>query len=142
MKLSTQEKNQIIKAIEAAELKTSGEIRVHISYSRKEESPLNQAQIKFNQLEMHKTKDRNGVLLYINPKVKKFALYGDQGIHEKLGQEYWNSLKDTLKLKIREKDLTTGIIHAIEELGIQLKKHFPFSKNDQNELINELTESD
>lgn len=142
MKLSTQEKNQIMKAIEAAEHKTSGEIRVHLSYSKKEESPLNQAQIKFNQLEMQKTKDRNGILLYINPKVKKFALYGDQGIHEKLGQEYWNSLKDSLKLKIREKDLTTGIIHAIEELGVQLKNHFPFSENDQNELINELTESD
>ena len=141
MKLTSKEKKLIVKAIEAAEHLTSGEIRVHLSYSKSEENPLLQAQTQFEKLKMHLTKNRNGVLLYINPNARKFALFGDDGIHAKVGQQYWNTLKDKLKTKIQEKDLTSGIVHAVEELGIQLKVHFPHSDSDQNRLNNEVSES-
>lgn len=142
MKLSSQQKKEIVKAITLAEKETSGEIRVHISYSNCTEELLPLAQKQFEKLKMHHTKDRNGILLYINPKVKKFALYGDEGIHLKLGQDYWNSLKDQMRDEIKNIDLTTGICHAIEELGKQLRSHFPYSHHDKNELHNDVSESD
>ena len=141
MKLTSKEKKLIVKSIIEAEHLTSGEIRVHLSYSKSDESPLLQAQNQFEKLKMHLTKNRNGVLLYVNPRVRKFALYGDIGIHEKVGQAYWNALKDALQSKIREKDLTSGITHAVEELGKQLKTYFPHTDHDQNQLSNDVTES-
>lgn len=142
MKLNTNEKNLIIQAIEKAERETSGEIRVHLSYSLHEPDPLLQAQIQFQKLNMHQTAKRNGILLYINPRARKFAVFGDQGINEKLGQHYWVELKDKLKLDILSQGLTSAIVNAVQELGKQLKTHFPFMLNDRNELKNDLSESD
>jgi uncharacterized membrane protein len=142
MKLSTKEKKLIMKSIEEAEFKTSGEIRVHLSYSAHDDEPLTQAQLHFEKLKMHLTRDRNGILLYINPKAKRFALYGDRGINEKLGQHYWEELKNQLRKDIHDSDLTTGIVNAVLELGNQLKHHFPYTESDKNELHNDLSESD
>lgn len=142
MKLNSNEKKMIIQAIEKAERETSGEIRVHLSYSLHEAEPLQQAQIQFQKLNMHQTTKRNGILLYINPRARKFAVFGDQGINEKLGQHYWEELKDKLKQDILSQGLTSAIVNAVQELGKQLKTHFPFMKNDKNELKNDLSESD
>lgn len=134
----------IVSAIREAELQTSGEIRVHLSFSPiHHEDMLPLAQKEFQKLKMHLTRERNGVLLYINPKIRKFALFGDQGIHEKVGQDYWDQLKNELRNKIRDTDLTTGIISAVHEIGMKLKLHFPYDhRNDQDELKNDLSESD
>lgn len=142
MKLTSKEKKLIMKAIEEAEFKTSGEIRVHLSYSSHDDEPLMQAQAHFEKLKMHLTRDRNGILLYINPKARKFALYGDRGINEKVGHHYWEELKNKLRKDIQDFDLATGIVNAVHELGNQLKHHFPFIKGDKNELHNDLSESD
>ncbi len=143
MKLTSSQKKQIVAAIEKAEKKTSGEIRVHLSYLKIDASPLLEAQKEFVKLKMHETKDRNGILIYINPQARKFALFGDEGIHSKLGQAYWDQLKETLRDNIHHDDLTTGIIKAVMELGSQLALHFPYSHSeDKNELQNDISESE
>jgi uncharacterized membrane protein len=142
MKLSSLQKKQIVTAIRHAENKTSGEIRVHLSYSKNEEVSVSHAQAQFEKLKMHLTKDRNGILLYINPVMRKFALYGDVGIHTKLSPDYWENLKNSLRTKIQETNLVSGIMLAVEELGHQLKDHFPFEKQDQNELKDDVSESE
>ncbi len=141
MKLTSAQKKKIVQAIENAEHQTSGEIRVHFSYSKSDENPLFQAQKQFEKLKMHLTKDRNGILIYINPNARKFALYGDEGIHLKLGQDYWDQLKNSLKKNIQEKDLIHGIENAVLDLGVQLKAHFPHAEKDKNELKNDVSES-
>ncbi len=121
-----------------AEKKTSGEIRLHIE-DECGLDPLERAEYIFGSLKMHETKDRNAVLVYISIVDRKFALYGDVGIHEKVGPAYWN---ETLKLAIEElhnNHIAQGIGKAILSIGMQLSRYFPLEKNDANELSNEIT---
>jgi len=87
--LTKDEQAQIVKAIESAELNTSGEIRVHLE-SLCSGDPFKRAVYLFNKLKMHKTKDRNGVLIYIAFESKKFAIIGDSGINEKVSDNFWD----------------------------------------------------
>jgi uncharacterized membrane protein len=142
MKLSSQDKKIIMQTISNAEAKTTGEIRVHITYDSKDENPLEAARFMFEKLNMHQTRERNGVLIYFKPKLRKFALYGDLGIHKKLGQTYWDELVLHVRQTIISKDLLAGIADAVSALGEKLAVHFPASHHDQNELTNNVTESE
>ena len=135
------QKSRIKKAIEFAEKGTSGEIRVHLSYRDGETEILKHAEHCFHALGMTQTRHRNAVLLYVNPKMKKFALFGDQGIHDSVGQDFWSSLASQVTCHIREKNLSAGIVHAVEAIGKSLKEHFPHETDDQNELPGDVTES-
>jgi len=142
-RLTIRQKKQILHAIESAEHKTSGELRVHLSYSKEEPNLLESAQARFQELKMDQTRDRNGILLYLNPRLHRFSIYGDIGIHEKVGQAFWEDLVQNVRNAIREKNLTHGIIHAIEAMGRALKMHFPHQNQDlKNELENDVSESD
>jgi uncharacterized membrane protein len=141
MKLTSSDKKVIMQEITKAEAKTTGEIRVHVTYQSKDDQPLEAAIAIFTKLNMHETRERNGVLVYFNPKARKFALYGDLGIYEKLGQTYWNDLVQHVRSTIHDKDLLTGIIDAVQALGEKLAIHFPGSKDDTNELKNDITET-
>lgn len=124
--------------IAEAERRTSGEIRLHIE-DECGLDPLARAEYIFGSLKMQETKDRNAVLVYISIVDRKFALFGDIGIHEKVGAEYWNK---TLQLAIEElhaNHIAQGIGKAILSIGDQLSHYFPLEKNDKNELSNEIT---
>ncbi len=140
-KMSRANKNKIATAIARAENATDGEIRVHLSYHKVEPDLIAAAKAKFGHLKMHETKLRNGVLLYVNPRLKQFALFGDEGIHEKVKQEYWDQLAERVTRSIKEKDLVHGIIHAIDNIGEVLKMHFPSTGKNANELRNDVSES-
>jgi uncharacterized membrane protein len=141
-KFTTGEKAQIMEAIAKAESVTSGEIRVHASYSQSESDFLGAAKTQFDRLKMSETKERNAILLYVNPILKKFALYGDQGIHEKVGQAFWESLAKEITHAIRERNRTHGMVHAILKMGDALTAHFPEQVGKKNELSNDPTESE
>ncbi len=124
--------------IAEAERRTSGEIRLHIE-DECGLDPLARAEYIFQSLKMHETKDRNAVLVYISIVDRKFALFGDVGIHQKVGADYWNK---TLQLAIDElhaNHIAEGIGKAILSIGDQLSLHFPLEKNDSNELSNQIT---
>jgi len=72
---------RIVSAIAEAERKTSGEIRVYISHRRRTD-PLAFAQKRFLELGMAKTRHRNAVLIYLVPLTRRFAIVGDEGIHQ------------------------------------------------------------
>jgi uncharacterized membrane protein len=135
-------KQKIIDAIKAAEAETSGEIRVHLSTARSEDNIFESAKQSFASLEMHKTRDRNGIILYLNPKLHKFAIFGDEGIHVKVGQEFWDRLTVRVTTAIQREDMTAGIVIAVQEIGQALKEHFPsHGRDDVNELNNDISES-
>ena len=92
--LSRLEHDQIVAAIRAAESKTSGEMRVYIQRGKLKADPLISAQKKFHRLRMDKTSERNAVLIFIAPRAHKFAVVGDQAIHEKCGEEFWQRVVD------------------------------------------------
>lgn len=131
-------KLQIANAIRAAELNTSGEIRIHIEKFCKGDV-LDQAAYVFGKLEMHKTKLRNGVLFYLAIEDHKFAILGDAGINEKVSDDFWDKTKEMVLLKFKEGKLTEGLTSGILMAGEQLKKYFPYMEDDENELSNDIS---
>lgn len=135
---SEEERIAILAAIAEAEKNTSGEIRVFIDDHCHESSPLDKAAYTFNQLEMFNTKLRNGVLIYVSIQDRKFAIIGDTGIHDKVGDSFWHTTRDIIIEHLRANKITEGIIAGVREAGQALSKYFPYEKNDQNELPNDL----
>lgn len=138
--LNSTEENKIIEAIRTAEKKTSGEIRVHLE-NHWEGDHLEHAAILFHQMEMHLTKDRNGVLFYIAVADRTFVIYGDTGINNKVANNFWEGTKNLVLSKFKEGAFAQGLIAGILEAGEQLKEHFPWENNDSNELSDEISKS-
>ncbi len=138
--LKKKEGDQILECIRAAENKTSGEIRVH--FQKKIKKPLLEAAADtFFELKMDETKDRNGILIFIVPKVKKFAIIGDEGINNIVPNDFWDEIKNILEEHFKEKSWVKGICMAIELTGEKLKKYFPVQEDDVNELPDEISYS-
>lgn len=135
---SKAEEKLIVGAIQSAELGTSGEIRVH--FSKKIVSDvMKDAQLAFEKLKMHQTDRRNGVLIYIVPNQKQFAIIGDEGFHKIAGDDFWQTVKDKMLHFFKEGHFVDGVVSGIAEVGIILKQHFPREKNDKNELKDEIS---
>ncbi|MEX0721789.1 MAG: TPM domain-containing protein [Balneolaceae bacterium] len=138
--LSTEQEQHIVDAIKQAEKETSGEIRVHIEKKCKAESPIERAIEVFTELEMHKTEQRNGVIVYVASKDHKVAVWGDEGIHEKVGQEFWEEELELILKYFREGDYETGLMEGVLQIGQKLKENFPYEqKGEVNELSNEIS---
>ena len=128
----------ITKAIENAEHQTSGEIRVHIE-SKCPEEVLDRAAWLFKKLKMHKTTDRNGVLIYLSIIDHKFAIIGDAGINKVVPEGFWNDIKERMIIHFKKGEFALALIHAIKETGQHLKQYFPWEENDANQLSDEIS---
>ncbi|HET7626592.1 MAG TPA: TPM domain-containing protein [Verrucomicrobiae bacterium] len=129
--------NELVAAIRDAERLTSGEIRVFIS--RKEiVDPVAAAQEQFVKLEMEKTRERNGVLIFLAPLTCKFAVVGDSGIHAKCGDAFWNEVANAMASHFRRSEFTRGIQLGIARAGELLSKYFPRNAGDHNELSDDI----
>jgi len=138
--LSKLEHDQIVGAIRAAESKTSGEVRVYIQRGKLKADPLAAAQKKFQRLDMHKTSERNAVLIFVAPRAHKFAVVGDKAIHEKCGEEFWQRVVDAMLHCFRRDKFTEGIGGAITVVGDLLAQYFPRDRHNRNELPDEIIE--
>ncbi len=135
---SKEEKERIASAIREAELNTSGEIRVHIE-SRCREDVLDRAAFLFAKLKMHKTEKRNGVLFYLSVEDHKFAILGDAGINAVTADDFWDRIKESMLAEFREERFCGGLETGIRMTGEQLKEHFPYEKDDVNELSDDIS---
>ncbi len=140
MKFSKKETALLVNAIQSAEKDTSGEIRVHIDQDLPTgKSALEQAKIVFEHLNMHQTEQRNGVLIYLATNAKQFAIIGDAGIHEVVGNDFWDNIRNHLTTQFKAGKFLEGLEWAILESGNKLKHFFPYQTNDVNELSNEIS---
>jgi uncharacterized membrane protein len=128
-------------AVTRAEARTSAELRVHLERNvPKGREPLGRAQEVFRRLGMHKTRDRNGVLIYLAVDDHKLAVVGDAGIHARVGERYWEEVRDLMVGHLRAHEPRQAVIHAVDELGRVLAAHFPRRPGDDpNELADEVS---
>jgi uncharacterized membrane protein len=125
--------DDIVAAIHAAEEKTSGEIRVFVSHKKVEDAVATATQ-QFHKLGMNKTRHRNGVLIFVAPQARKFAVIGDEAVHRQCGEVFWRELAAEMTGYFKESDFTQGIIHGVGKAGELLAQHFPPGPDDDNEL--------
>jgi uncharacterized membrane protein len=134
------EHDRIVNAIKAAEAKTSGQIRVFLQRGKFEEDALARAQKKFVQLGMEKTAERNAVLIFVAPRAQKFAVIGDDGVHQKCGEKFWQDLVSRMREHFLREDFTQALVEGIESTGALLAKYFPRTGPAPNELPDEIVE--
>jgi uncharacterized membrane protein len=123
--IRTIDREKIKEAIQKAEHRTSGEIRVSVApffWGNVHKA----AEKAFARLGMTRTKDRNAVLFFVVPARRKFVVLGDSAIHERVGPEFWHRIVAVVTERFRTGDFTGGLIRGIEEVGGQLSAHFPY----------------
>ena len=136
--LTKAEEGEIVEAIRLAEKNTSGEIRVHLE-KKTSIATIDRAVEVFNQLNMDKTKESNGVLIYVAVKSRQFAIYGDKGIYQKVGEDFWDSTKEIMLKHFKEGNNKVALVEGILKAGEQLKHFFPYESDDIDELSNEIS---
>lgn len=125
-------------AIAEAEKNTSGEIRVHVETSFKG-NILDHAAATFEQLNMHKTELRNGVLIYMGIKNRQFAILGDIGINKVVPEGFWDQISKAMGVHFQNGQHAEGLVLGIKMAGEHLQKYFPCCEGDVNELSNEIS---
>jgi uncharacterized membrane protein len=128
------DKERIGEAIIEGEKQTSGEICVCISrFFWGRVRP--EAERAFRRLGMANTRLRNGILFFIVPARKRFIVLGDEGIHAKVGQEFWDGIAGAMADHFRKSEFMDGILMGIRTAAAGLAVHFPYEPaSDQNEL--------
>ena len=135
--MTEQDLDAVAQAIAAAERRTSAELRVHLDYACAGD-PVARAVQVFERIGMQRTQARNGVLLYAAIRDHKLAAIGDAAVHGRLGDTYWQALVDDMA-----RDFAAGpreaFIRAIEHLGEVLAGHFPRTRDDRDELSDQVS---
>ena len=138
MLFKPEEQSLITAAIQKAERCTSGEVRVYVESRCSYMDALDRAVEIFAKMGMFATQERNAVLVYVALKDHQLAVFGDEGIHKKVGQEYWNKEVSKMIRDFNRDNYVEGIAGCVEDIGEALEKHFPYTDKDKNELSDEI----
>ncbi|WP_310991371.1 TPM domain-containing protein [Aequorivita marina] len=144
--LTSEEETAIVAAIRTAEKNTSGEVRVHLEAKsisaekpRKQIDAFDRAAEVFDMLNMQNTKESNGVLIYVAVEDRTLVIMGDKGINDIVGQNFWEGTKDVIIGHFKNGAMKQGLVEGILKAGEKLKKHFPYRKDDKNELPDDIS---
>lgn len=132
---------QIEQAISHLEQQTSAELRVVVERKAKNSAnltALQRAEQLFDELKMRETAERNGVLIYLSFKPHYVAVVGDEGIHQKVGEAFWDAVYQVMKNHCQAGQYTQAICEGIKQVEQQLALYFPIQPDDVNELPNEV----
>jgi len=112
--------------------------RMFVTEKRATEVALEQASLEFQRLELHRTEERTGVLLFVSLFERRVVVLGDKGIHAKVGDAQWARTRDAVLAGIDREGLATGLVDGIHACGEVLTKHFPVADGDRNEVPDRL----
>jgi putative membrane protein len=87
---------------------------------------------------LHTTKGRTGVLVYVSDAERYAEVIADSGIYEKVPQDVWDELVTNLTAEIGRGNRVQGMIAAAEQCGDILAEHFPPGPLGEDELPNHL----
>lgn len=136
--LTDQQMASLVEAIQTAEDHSTGEIRIHIG-SNTEGNNAEIAFEVFRRLCKDQTVEKNAVLFHVNFEQKYLTIIGDEGIHAKVNQTFWDQMHDQITTQFSKGNFHDGLKNAVLETGLELKKYFPIKGVNPNELSNEIT---
>ena len=136
--LTAEQQEIVVAAVRLAEKGTSGEIRIHID-GKCVSDTMTRATEVFGKLGMHKTRLRNGVLIYLACNTKVFAIIGDKGINDIVPENFWEDVAALIRQRFRKGQYTEGLSEAAVMIGEKLKEHFPYESDDINEQPDEIS---
>lgn len=133
MLFSQEEEHRITSAIKAAERRTTGEIRLFVEDFCLRDHPIQRAVEIFEQFGMFNTRARNAVLIYLAEQSRHFAIWGDEGIHDRVGFKFWEDEKRLLREELQQGSPADGLCKVIFQVGEKLQLHFPASDTEHND---------
>jgi len=134
-----EEKQTIVDAVRSAEQRTSGEVRVFVESRCRYVNAIDRAVEIFENLQMQNTELRNATLVYVAIKDRQLAVFGDEGIHQKVGNEYWANQVMKMINAFNRDNIAEGIRQCVLNIGEALAMHFPYDRNtDKNELPDDI----
>ena len=136
--LTDQQMASLVEAIQTAEDHSTGEIRIHID-SNTEGKNAEIAFEVFKKLCKDQTVEKNAVLFHVNFEQQYLTIIGDEGIHAKVNQSFWDQMHDQITTQFSKGNFHDGLKNAVLETGLELKKYFPITGENPNELPNEIT---
>ena len=135
--LSQEEKQEVETAIAAAERNTSAEIKL-VLVSHCWGNIWDKAASVFRKHQLHRTQERNAVLIMLVTTNRELAIYGDDGIHQKVGQSLWDDVKDQMLAEFRKDHFVAGLTIGVTRIGEKLAEFFPPRADDVNEIADEV----
>ena len=136
--LTREEQDMIVSAIKEAETNTSGEIRVHIDDVCGSDAYGKAVEV-FRYLGMDRTRERNGVLIYVACTSKVFAIVGDKGINDAVPGNFWNDVSAHIHDCFAKGKFAEGLADAVRMAGEKLRDYFPYRSDDINEQPDEIS---
>jgi uncharacterized membrane protein len=133
------EHEQVAAAIRNAEKKTSGQIIVFVT-RRRPRDILAFTRKSFRKLRLHRTKQRNGVLIMVAPAAQKVAIFGDTAVDRKSDEAFWEEVIRQMQPDLKKGEFTAAIVGAVEKVGSVLAAHFPADGGRPNEISDEVVE--
>jgi uncharacterized membrane protein len=134
-----EEKQSIVDAVRMAEQRTSGEVRVFVESHCRYVNAIDRAVEIFENLQMQRTELRNATLVYVAIKDRQLAVFGDEGIHQKVGNEYWANEVVKMINAFNRDNIAEGIRQCVLNIGEALAMHFPYDRGtDKNELPDDI----
>ena len=137
MFLSDGEQYRVTAKIAAAEKMTSAEIKL-VFIKRCRINIKRKAHKIFKKYNLHKPALRNCVLILVVTADQQFLVYGDQGIHERVGQHFWEDVEYAITTKFRDNKMGDGLSAGIHLIGQKLAHYFPSHIYDENEISNDM----
>ena len=135
------EQRRIVAAIQDSEHQTSGEIRVHVEGHCEGDAYARARQV-FAALGMHRTRQRNGALIYLAVRDRTFAVVGDKGIHAVVPPDFWDTVRDAMADDFRYGRFCKGVCDGVAVIGRHLKAYFPWMPSDKDELPDTVSTGD
>ncbi|PYO46290.1 MAG: hypothetical protein DMD84_26480 [Candidatus Rokuibacteriota bacterium] len=70
---------------------------------------------------------------------RKLAIVGDEGIHTRVGDDYWTGVRDRMIERLRAGAVRGAVIGAVAEVGTTLARFFPRGPDDVDELPDDIS---
>jgi putative membrane protein len=94
------------------------------------------AHAEFFKQGLYKTKNANGILVFVSQLEHYAIILADEGINKNDMQETWDNAVKTLTTNLKKSKSIKGYISAIDEISKGLSKHHPKTKDDEDEIKN------
>ena len=97
-----------------------------------------QALDQFLSQDLHTTKSRTGVLIFISVAERYGEIIADDGIYQKVDPGVWDEALAALLDHLKKGEVEEGFVAAIRACTEVLEEHFPVGAEDEDELPNHL----
>jgi len=135
--LDPDEAKAVAAAIESAERASSAELKVAIGTRCNADIRLMAADL-FRKYGLERTEQRNCALVLLLTENREFLIYGDEGIHDKVGQAFWSDVRDVMAAEFKEGRFGDGLAKGVTLIGEKLAQFFPYQDGDKDEISNEI----